>query len=55
MTTGSSEPDGKPRDCWRAPELRRRIIAVETDVRAVHLEIQLAIGRIDRREIEDAG
>jgi len=49
------KPDGKPRDCWRAPELQSRITAVEADIRAAHLDIQLAIGRIDRREIEDAG
>ena len=49
------KPDGKPRDCWRAPELHRRIAAVEADVRAAHLDIQLEIGRIDRREIEDPG
>ena len=49
------KPDGKPRDFWRAPELRRRLVAIEADVRAAHLDIQLEIGRIDRREIEDAG
>ena len=49
------KPDGTPRDNWPAPELRRRIAAIEANVRAAHLDIQLEIGRIDRREIEDAG
>ena len=50
-----AKPGGKPRDCCPAPELRSRIAAVEADVRAAHLDIQLAIRRIDRREIEDPG
>ena len=49
------KPDGKPRACWRAPELQRRLVAIEANVRAAHLGIQLEIGRIDRREFEDAG
>ena len=49
------KPDGKPPEYWRAPELQRRIVAVEANVRAAHLDIRLEIGRIDRREIEDAG
>ena len=55
LLANHAKPDGKPRDCRLAPELQSRIVAVETDVRAAHLDIQLAIGRIDRREIEDTG
>ena len=55
LLANAVKPDGMPRDCRRAPELQRRIVAVEASVRAAHLDIQLEIGRIDRREIEDSG